>query len=290
MRKLILILILIGMCWFAADAARAAELKGPEQPVTAGTAVSLPTSGDGEATFILVGPGQAIKRQVQLGQPVEIRPEEVRNAGHYVAVLKGGSSDSAVDFYVTPAKADTINFLARPSRVPADTPNVISGVAFVFDAYHNLVLAPTPVKFSLSIGDAPGITRTVTSKNGASWTKLDSGKKAGAAQFVASVDDNPVRRVVQQTASDPCNLRMKAQRDKDGIAVETDPVRDCTGNPVPDGTIVTFTSVDSKGRSTVDARIKKGVAKAELPPSDDVTITVASGVVLGNEIHLGGGR
>jgi hypothetical protein len=53
---------------------------------------------------------------------------------------------------------------------------------------------------------------------------------------------------------------------------------------------VTFTEVDSSGRSTVDARIKKDVARAELPLSNNATISVASGVVLGNEVHIGGGE
>jgi hypothetical protein len=58
---------------------------------------------------------------------------------------------------------------------------------------------------------------------------------------------------------------------------------------VPDGTIVTFTATSPQGRSTVDARIKKGVAKAELPPMQNATVSVAAGVVVGNEIHVGGG-
>src|SRR5437588_382864 len=86
----------------------------------------------------------------------------------------------------------------------------------------------------------PEAVRAVATQNGIAWTKLDSSKHAGAAQFVASVGGTSVRRVVQQTASDPCNLRFKVSPTKTGIAVETDPVRDCTGNPVPDGTIVTF--------------------------------------------------
>jgi hypothetical protein len=100
-----------------------------------------------------------------------------------------------------------------------------------------------------------------------------------------------VKRVVQQVAADPCerNLRMHvARRSGDRIIVETDPIRDCSGNPVPDGTIVTFIQTDKTGKSTVDSRIKKGFARAELPASDNATITVAAGVVLGNELHVGG--
>ena len=141
----------------------------------------------------------------------------------------------------------------------------------------------------MSVDGASAGSRTEESKNGVAWVRLDSGKKAGAAQFVASVGDASVKRVVQQTASDPCTIRMKAQPAKNGnILVETDPIRDCSGNPVPDGTIVTFISTDPNGRSTVDARIKRGFAQAELPPSQNATLSVASGVVLGNEIHWGG--
>jgi len=84
---------------------------------------------------------------------------------------------------------------------------------------------------------------------------------------VASSGNASTRRVVQLVASDPCSIRMSAQRDPNGILVRTDPIRDCAGNPVPDGTIVTFVSTDSRGKSTVDARIKRGVAQAQLPAS-----------------------
>ena len=53
---------------------------------------------------------------------------------------------------------------------------------------------------------------------------------------------------------------------------------------------MTFTEVDAAGRSTVDARIKRDIARAELPLSDNAAISVASGVVLGNELHMGGGK
>ena len=83
---------------------------------------------------------------------------------------------------------------------------------------------------------------------------------------------------------------MTAQRTERAIVVETEPVKDCSGNSLPDGTIVTFTEVDSAGRSTVDARIKRDIARAELPLSDNAAISVASGVVLGNELHMGSGK
>lgn len=288
MRKIAGIVLMAAAGWLA-PGAWPQELRLPQNS-TAGQPFTLGTSGDGQGTLYLVGPAQVIKRQVRLGDEVQIKGEELRSAGRWIAVLRAGGKSWSQAFSVQPGPPENISFLARPSRVPVARPEAISGIAFVFDKFQNLVLEPTPVKFSLSVEGA-GVSQVVTSRNGVAWINSSSARKAGAAQFVASVGDTSVRRVVQQVASDPCNLRMHiVERNKSGIAVETDPIRDCSGNPVPDGTIVTFTQTDAAGRSTLDARIKKGIARAGLPPSDNATITVASGVVLGNELHVGGAQ
>ena len=262
----------------------AADLRVPAT-VAAGSGLSVPTSGSGSATLYLVGPGTAVKRQVQLGQDVQLSSDELQNAGHYTVAI----GDDSASFYVTAGPVSSIAFLARPSRVPAATPNVISGTAFIFDKYQNLVLQPQPIKFDLTVNDQT-TSRTEASKGGVAYAKLDSSKKEGPAQFVASSGNASVRRVVQQVASDPCSIRMTAQPNKSGILVRTDSIHDCAGNPVPDGTIVTFTATDAQGKSTVDARIKQGIAQAQLPASGGATISVASGVVVGNEIQWRGGQ
>jgi hypothetical protein len=273
----------------ASSSASPQEIRLPETTM-AGQAVAVATSGAGEGTLFLVGPGQVIKRPVQAGQNIQIKAGELRSAGRWIAILRSGDKSQSHAFWVHPAPPENLSFLARPSRVPVAKSGVISGIAVVFDRFQNLVLEPAAVKFSLSV-DGTGVSQTVASRNGVAWINSSSARKAGQAQFVATTGDASVRRVVQQVASDPCNLRMHvAGRDKNGVIVETDPVRDCTSNPLPDGTIVTFTQTDSRGRSTVDARIKKGIARAVLPSSDNATITVASGVVLGNELHVGGGQ
>ena len=279
MRRLLQITCIVAVCWFAEYAAQAAEIPVPQNAV-AGSEISLPASGSG--TLYLFGPGTALKKDVKSGEEVKVT---LKNAGKYTVVING----SASSFFVAPGKTNEVAFLARPSRVPADRKEVIAGTVFLFDHNKNLVLEPTPVKFDLSVAGGAGQSRNVQAKDGVAYIKMDSGRQAGAAQFVASVGDKSVRRVVQQTAADPCNLRMHAQPGKNGVTVETDPIKDCAGNPVPDGTIVTFTAVDQQGRSTVDARIKKGVAKAELPPMKNATLSVAAGVVVGNEIRWGGG-
>jgi len=287
MRKVIYIGLIVALCWFAEDCARAAELRVPQNAV-AGQPLSIGTSGSG--TLYLVGPGQVIKKEFRSGS-VEIKGEELRSAGRWIAVVRGDSNQSQV-FWMKPGKPGKLNFLARPSRVPVARPNVISGVTFVFDQYQNLILDPTPVNFNLAVGSSSS-TKSVTSREGVAWINSASAPKAGAAQFVASVGDTSVARVVQQVAADPCerSFRMHvAGHAGDRTIVETDPIRDCSGNPVPDGTIVTFIQTDKTGKSTVDARIKKGTARAELPKADNATITVAAGVVLGNELHVGGGQ
>ena len=72
--------------------------------------------------------------------------------------------------------------------------------------------------------------------------------------------------------------------------MQTDPVRDCSGNNVPDGTVVSFTKIDAAGKTTVDAPIKRGTARVEMPVSGEARIDVASGVVTGNELNVGGAR
>jgi hypothetical protein len=284
MRRLLWIALLIAVCWFADDVARAADLQVPPT-VVAGNALNIPTSGSGSSTLYLIGPTYTAKREVKLGENVELKPEELRAAGRYTVVLSSGETAS---FFVTPGKPANIAFLARPSRVPVAKPGVITGVAFVFDDYNNLVVEPAPVKFDLAVQGTTE-TRSVPTKYGVAWTKMDSAKKEGAAQFVASSGDASVNRVVQQTASEPCSIRVKvAERNERGFVVETDPIKDCTGNAVPDGTIVTFSLVDNKGRTTVDSRIKKGFARAELPATDGGMVSVAAGVVTGNELKVGG--
>jgi len=277
--------VIVISCLFSVRA-NAADLRVPES-ATAGQAMVVGTGGEGEGNLYLVGPGQVIQRKVRLGTDVQIKGEELRTAGRWIAILREGGRSSSQAFWVNPGPPENLNFLARPSRVPVARPGVISGLTFLFDRYQNLVLQPTAVKFSLSV-DGSGISQTVTSRDGVAWISSSSARHAGAAQFVASVNDVSVRRVVQQVASDPCNLHMRVvQRDGAGVIVETDPVRDCSGNPVPDGTIVTFIQTDSNGKSTVDARVKKGIARAQLPGAANATITVASGVVLGNELRVG---
>ena len=275
------------MCLAAAcaSACRAQDLRVPDSTV-AGEEASISTTGSGKATFYLAGPGVSRKNEVALGEEVRLTAQDLRDAGYYLAILCSETCRSA-SFYVRAGKPASLSFIVHPSRVPVAQNEAVNGVAFPFHQYRNMVLAPVNVNFQLKAKDASLFSRAVRTQNGVAWFRTASGKSAGALQVVASLDDLTTRRAVQQVASDPCNLRITGQRTKTGILVQTEPVHDCSGNVLPDGTIVTFTATGPEGRDTVDAPIKQGIARAQMDSSGATTISVASGVVMGNEIRVG---
>jgi len=269
----------------AMGVAHAADLQVPAQ-VTAGSAFTIPASGSGDATFYLIGPSSVVKRTVKLGMEIKVAGDEIETAGHYVAIACNGDGCSSNSFYVVAADPAKVSFLLHPSRVPVTAVNAINATAFVFDKYYNPVLRPVTVDFHVTPKTGPAFTKSVKSVQGVAWMQMSPTPKEGPVKVTASVGAADEPRIIQQVASDACNLRIHARRTTKGVEVETDPVKDCRGNAVPDGTVVSFTAVGAKGRTTVDAPIKKGIARAELPITGKATISVASGVVIGNEIRL----
>jgi hypothetical protein len=158
----------------------------------------------------------------------------------------------------------------------------------VFDQYFNLVLTPATVDFRVTPASGAGFSRQESTRHGVAWMRLGSTPREGRVQVTAVAGKVEEARVIQQVAAEACGLRMKAVASGDKVTLETDPVRDCSGNALPDGTVVSFTKVDKAGKSTVDTPIKKGVARAQFSIQGPAQISVACGVVLGNEIALNG--
>jgi len=279
---------LAALCLVAVAFAQVGELRAPANAV-AGNSASIAIEGGGNATFYLIGPGSTVKREVKLGQDVSLQPQELQAAGRYLAIVCADTCRSA-DFFVAPAKPASLAFLVHPSRAPVGQNSIISGVAMPFDEFQNLVLSPASVAFELAANGKSLGSHESSTHFGAAWFRSSSGRTAGTLQLTATINGVSMRRVVQQVASEPCNLRIKGERNAKGVLVETDPVRDCAGNPVPDGTIVTFTAKDGDDTDTVDAPVKKGVARAQMTANGPVVISAASGVVMGNELHIGGGQ
>jgi hypothetical protein len=256
--------------------------------VEAGSAFSIPTAGSGKGTLYIVGLGQAIKRDIQMGDTVSISAGTLYDAGRYVAALVSGTANESAIFDVTPASSPAVlSFLAKPSRLPVSLHGGITGAVYVFDTYHNLVTAPQPLLFELTSPNGTAQKRTETTRFGAAWTVMDSTGQEGKDKFEARLGEISSARIIAQVPGDPCGLKMTAVQSGQLLNLETAPVRDCTGNAVPDGTIVTFTESFRGGQSTVDVPLKKGIAQVQMPIHGGATISVASGVVMGNQIGWG---
>lgn len=255
--------------------------------VVAGQGLSIPLEGSGSATFYLLGPNHVVKRTVNLGTDLEVKSSDVQVAGRYQIIVCAQSCTST-SFEVTAAKPANLSFFLHPSRVPVSTPDSIDAFVFVFDPYFNLILTPADVNFRIRPANGAPSTRQLPTHQGVAWMRMASTSREGQVQVIAEIGGMEEPRVVQQVASDACGLNMKASHNGNMVEIETDPVRDCSGNPLPDGTIVSFTKTDATGRSTVDVPIKKGIARMQFRVNGPARLTIACGVALGNELSLSG--
>ena len=254
--------------------------------IEAGSSFTLRTSGSGDATLFIVGIGQALKRDVQLGQTVFFGAGTLCNAGHYLVVLHGESLADTESIDVVPAeKPASVSFLAKPSRLPVGIAAGITGAVYVFDSYHNLITVPMPLSFELSSPTGAVQKRNVVTRYGAAWTAVDSTAQQGMDKFVAQVGEISSTRIVGQVPGDPCGLKMTAEKSGTEIHLATGEVRDCNGNAVPDGTIVTFTETFGGAQSTIDEPLKHGIAQVTITAHNGAMLSVASGVVIGNQIR-----
>jgi hypothetical protein len=254
--------------------------------VEAGSAFAFSSSGSGSGTLYIVSPAQVLRKRVQLGDTVQISAGTFTNAGHYVAVLLSPSGTQKTTFDVVPLQQPAkVSFLAEPSRLPVDLTDAITGAVYVFDRFGNLIVTPEPVSFVLSAPSGTPQSHSTTTAYGAAWTKMSTTAHQGTGSFVAHVGDISVSRSVSQVAGDPCHLNMTVRPSRQGLHLQTDPIRDCSGNPIPDGTIVSFSEAYEGGLSTADVPVKHGIAQVNLPAHPGAVLSVASGVVLGNQIR-----
>jgi hypothetical protein len=287
----ILFFFFMGSAWVVVCAAETPPpLQFPTQ-VVAGEAITLANSGSGPETFYLIGPGHVAKREIKAaGNGIQLSSSDLAASGTYQAIICDGNDCATTGFYVAPNRTKDLVFLVHPSRVPVGASNAISAVAVALDRFNNLVLQPEAVTFRAATKENVAASPPQMTHDGIAWTRLNSGMKDGIVDIGASLGQLSERRVVQQVAAEPCHLHVSADQKDGQVVLQTEPVRDCRGNAVPDGTVVTFTKVDRLGRSTVDAPIKKGVAHTEMAFAGPATISVACGVVLGNDVKLGGPR
>jgi hypothetical protein len=257
--------------------------------IEAGDGFSIQSTGSGKATLYIVGLNQVLKRDIERGKAASFAPGTLHNAGHYLVILKTDSSTDKSEVDVIAAnKPSELSFLARPSRLPVGLHDGITGAVYVFDAYKNLITIPAPVSFELSNPSGATQTRVVQTHNGAAFTAMDSTQQQGADKFIVRIGDVTSARIIGQVPGDPCGIKMSAKPSGQQIRLETEPLRDCSGNAVPDGTIVTFTETYEGAQTTVDVPLKRGFAQVDMPAHNGAMLSAASGVVLGNQIRWEG--
>lgn len=254
--------------------------------IQAGSPLTVSSSGNGSGTLYIIGPDAVIRQRVELGATVQLPAGALVHAGHYLAILSSASGSQNASFNVQPAdKPAEVSFLAEPTRLPVDLHEGVAGAVYVFDQFGNLIVKPTPVSFELSTPIGSAQNNKVATRDGAAWTKMNTTAREGHDRFVVHVGEITASRLIHQVAGDPCQLSMSVHPSSRGLQLETAPVRDCSGNPVPDGTIVTFTETYNGSLSTADVPLKHGIAKVDLPAHPGSVLSVASGVVLGNQIR-----
>lgn len=283
--KRLFFLVLIACVGLPAVFAQESGLTVPKS-VQAGSAFAISSSGGGSGTLYIVGPGEVLRKRVQLGETVQIHPGILTHAGQYAVILSSPSGTQSAAFDVVPVQQPAkVSFLAEPSRLPVDLTDAITGAVYVFDRFGNVIVTPEPVSFELSAPSAPPQSHSTTTNYGAAWTKMSTTTHQGIGSFVARVGDISVSRSVFQVAGDPCHLTMTVRPSPQGLHLQTDPIRDCSGNPIPDGTVVSFSESFDGGLSTADVPVKHGIAQVNLPAHPGGVLSVASGVVLGNQIR-----
>ena len=256
--------------------------------VPAGNSFAIAVAGQGKGTLYLLGPSHIVKREIEFARHNSISGDDVSSSGIYQIVLCAGANCTTKNLEVKPAAAKRLGFLLHPSRVPVSSHNAVNATAIAFDQYSNIVLAPAKVTFQISTSGEKPLEKILSTALGVAWFQMDSRSSQGTLEVTAKLDDTTEPRVIEQVASEACGLRMTAVPAGATITLQTDPIRDCKGNPLPDGTIVSFTKIDGAGKSTVDTPIKKDRAIAQFSVSGPARISVACGVVVGNEIAWGG--
>ncbi len=169
---------------------------------------------------------------MQLGEPTFFAPGDLHNAGHYLAVLVGGSSTENGAFDVTAAHQPMELELSRQTFIAFRLTCMMASAALCtyLMPFRTWSWCPHRYRFNSQAVPVRAQMRTALTRNGVAWTKMNSAAKEGAAQFEARVGDATSTRVIQQVPGDPCHLRMSARPSGQRLALETEPVRDCSGN------------------------------------------------------------
>jgi len=213
-------------------------------------------------------------------------------SGTAVVTAKAGSVSSTAIFTVVPSDAPAkITLTASPSSTT--TGNTSSVSATVLTSSDSNVPDGTTVNFSVNDTTLGSITDSARTVNGRATATFTAKTKIGTAKITAvsgavstisplniTIDEDPAPATVTVVAN-PSSITVE------GTSSIKATVNRNTGNPVPDGTVVNFSSSNAAlGTISAQASTAGGVAtalfRASATQTGSTTVTAASGSVSGN--------
>jgi subtilisin family serine protease/protocatechuate 3,4-dioxygenase beta subunit len=235
-------------------------------PVINGTVVSFTTN---------LGSASPVTRVTTNGVATATLSSTVAGLAKVTATVGLSSTTAQVTF--TPGPPTNLSLIAAPSTLPVG--NLSALTATVTDQFGNPVVNGTAVSFTTNLGSASPVTRVTT--NGVATATLSS-TLPGTAVVTATVGSLNATRLVTFTPGPPTNLSLAAAPSTlqvGNLSALTATVADQFGNPVANGTVVSFTT-NLGSVSPITRVTTNGVATATLSSTvaglATVTATVSS--------------
>jgi adhesin/invasin len=235
-------------------------------PVVNGTVVSFTTN---------LGSVSPITRVTTNGVATATLSSMVAGLAKVTATVGLSSTTAQVTF--TPGPPTNLSLIAAPSTLQVGNLSALTATAT--DQFGNPVVNGIVVSFTTNLGSASPVTRVTT--NGIATATLSS-TLPGTAVVTATVGSLSATRLVTFTPGPPTNLSLAAAPSTlqvGNLSALTATVADQFGNPVVNGTVVSFTT-NLGSASPVTRVTTNGVATATLSSTvaglATVTATVGS--------------
>ena len=210
--------------------------------------------------------------------------EHTRQTGVVTLLARAGTARGEGQVEIRPnPPADPVQPIVGPRSVAADGDHETMALVVPFDDYGNPVAEGTPLTLRiLHPGDVLE-QQTLTVTNLLAWGWVSSRTRAGRAVVSASVgdahgpdatyDEVPTWPAPFGLSASPLNLPADGRQ---LLTLRTDLIRDRFGNPMIDGTLVTFVvEVAGSEPRFVPAYTVDGAAEAQLQaPTEPGTVTV----------------
>jgi hypothetical protein len=210
--------------------------------------------------------------------------EDLRQSGVVALIARAGAARGQGSLEIRPgAPADPITPLVGPRSIAADGEHQTMAVAVPFDDYGNPVADGTPVEFRALHPGERLERRSVPTAHLVAWRWIASGTRAGRATVTvaagqahgpdATFEEVPDWPVAFGLSASPADVPADGRQ---FVTLRTEGIRDRFGNPMLDGTLVTFVAeVPGSEPRQIPAYTIDGQAEAQLQaPEAPGSVTV----------------